>query len=423
MDDFLIALGLNPIDGRSAVSSSVTIGLVVLSAVVSYLLTRYLLLRVVSPAVARSKPDWDEKIRARRVYHLLAYAAPALVLGFAFRIYFEGTTFGRTADFVDTFLSIYLIVIGLLVVNASLGAAQDIYHTYEISKTVPLTGLFQAAKAFLYVVAGLLVVANLLNIPLAFLLWPMVILTAVAGFVFKDPILGFVGGLELAANDMVAIGDLIDVPQAGAFGHVMDITLISVKVRNWDQTIANIPTYSLIDTHFVNWRGLEESGGRRIKAPIYLDASTIRPAAEDVRPSLSQIDHGPDYVARGLSEIAELTVGYRDDGALTNLSLYRAYVIGYLRHHPQINQDLMLMVRLLDPTQEGLPLEIYAFSTETEWVAFEAVQSEILDHVLSMVSLFDLRLFQVPGGTDLRELAQPYRDDQAWEVSQTPHVE
>jgi miniconductance mechanosensitive channel len=397
---------------RTVVANSIILVFLILNAVAAYLVTRYLLLRVLNPAIARAKPTWDKIIIERRIFHLLAYAAPAVTIAILLP-FVLGPYHLRSLDRLETVLEVYLIVIGLLVVNASLNAALDIYRTYELSKTIPLTGLVQGTKVIVFGLGALLVLASLLNIPVGFLIWPLIVLTAVVGFVFKDPIMGFVAGIELAADNLVAIGDWIQVPEAEASGLVLEISLIAVKVQNWDNTITNIPAYSLVSRPFINWRGMFEGGGRRFMRPIYIDVGTIKFCNQEMLESFSEIDYVPEFLERKKSELLERGTADAGDGAslldgrhLTNLTVFRAYVTAYLRNHPKIRQDLMLMVRLLEPTAHGLPVEIYAFSTETEWVAYEMVQSEIVDHVLSIAPEFGLKVFQYPAGTDFTEFIQ-----------------
>jgi miniconductance mechanosensitive channel len=404
----------------SLVAGGIALGLVVLCAVAAYLVTRVLLLRVLNPAIARAKPAWDEIILERRVFHLTAYAAPAIVINLLLPFLFFGTDARRLLDLIDKALSVYLIVIGLLVVNATLNAALDIYRTFELSKTVPLTGVVQGIKVVAYGLAGLFIVAALLGLPPAFLLWPVVILTVGLGFVFKDPILGFVAGIELAADNLVAIGDWIEVPGADASGHVLEISLVAVKVQNWDNTITMIPTYDLVSNPFTNWRGMFEGGGRRFKRPVYIDTNTIKFCTEEMLEAFSRLDYVSEYIEQRRKELADLGVALGDDAAsltdgrgFTNLGVFRAYVIGYLRNHPLINQDLMLMVRLLEPTPHGLPVEIYAFTKKTEWIGHEMIQSDIVDHVLSTAPEFGLKAFQYPAGTDFSQISQRFEGQES----------
>jgi miniconductance mechanosensitive channel len=237
-------------------------------------------------------------------------------------------------------------------------------------------------------------------------------MTAVLMLVFKDPILGFVAGLQLSSNRMVAIGDWVDIPQHDASGDVMEIALTTVKVRNFDNTITTVPTQSLINDSFKNWRGMQESPGRRIKRSIFIDINSIEFCDDDAIARYSKIDYIKEYLKTKKVEVnaynakTESHTESRVNGRrLTNIGTFRAYVLAYLQHHPSINQDLTIMARQLSPTESGLPIEVYAFSSDKNWVNYEGIQADIFDHLLAVLNDFDLRVFQKPSGLDLKNLA------------------
>ncbi len=226
---------------------------------------------------------------------------------------------------------------------------------------------------------------------------------------FKDPILGFVGGIQLSANKMVAIGDWIEMPSHNADGDVTEVALTTVKVRNWDKTITTIPTYDLITSSFKNWRGMQETGGRRMKRSVNIDINTIQLCDEEMLARFSKIQFIREYIDRMKAKVAEYNKEHKvDDSSLvngqrmTNVGTFRAYVVAYLHNHPSINQELTFLVRQLAPGEGGLPIEIYVFINDTEWVGYEAVQADIFDHILAVVPQFDLRVFQNPTGVDFR---------------------
>jgi miniconductance mechanosensitive channel len=236
-------------------------------------------------------------------------------------------------------------------------------------------------------------------------------MTAVLMLVFKDPILGFVAGLQLSSNRMVAIGDWVDIPQHDASGDIMEIALTTVKVRNFDNTITTVPTQSLINDSFKNWRGMQESPGRRIKRSIFIDVNSIGFCDDEALARYSKINYIKNYLQDKKNQVlahnqqtnahAESRVNGR---RLTNIGTFRAYVLAYLKHHPSINQDLTIMARQLAPTDSGLPIEIYAFSSDKNWVNYEGIQADIFDHLFAVISDFDLRVFQKPSGVDLKNL-------------------
>jgi miniconductance mechanosensitive channel len=237
--------------------------------------------------------------------------------------------------------------------------------------------------------------------------------TAVIMLIFKDSILGFVAGIQLTRNDMVRIGDWIEMPKYNADGDVIDVSLNTVKVQNWDKTIATIPTYVLMTDSFRNWRGMADSGGRRIKRALYIDMNSIKFCTEQMLDRFARFEFIRDYIDRKRKEVADYNVeNHVDDSQLvngrrlTNVGTFRAYVEAYLRNHPKVHQDMTFLIRQLAPTEHGLPLEIYVFSNDQVWANYEAIQSDIFDHVLAVVPQFDLRVFQTPSGMDLVDLAK-----------------
>jgi miniconductance mechanosensitive channel len=264
---------------------------------------------------------------------------------------------------------------------------------------VPLTGLVQGTQVAVFVIAGLGALALILHVPAIYLLGGLAAVAAGLSFVFQDPILNFIAGLQLAANKMVAIGDWIEVTEYGADGFVQEINLTAVKVQNWDMTITTLPTYALVSKSFKNWRGMYESGGRRIKRAIYLDVRSI-------------VACTPQLLT-DLAETAEVAV-YLDRQSpantcppVTNLGLFRAYMVDYLKHHAQINPEMLVMVRQLPPTEHGLPLELYAFTIHKDLIPFEIVQSDILEHCFTMLPIFGLVPYQDPTGNDRLGLPIP----------------
>jgi miniconductance mechanosensitive channel len=241
-------------------------------------------------------------------------------------------------------------------------------------------------------------------------------MTAVVLLVFRDTILSLVASIQLTGNDMVQVGDWIEMPSVGADGDVIDIALHTVKVQNWDKTISTIPTYRLITESFKNWRGMSRSGGRRIKRSVYIDQSTIRSLSDEEVERFKRFALLKQYVEEKQAEIAAYNRGLGPEAAaevnwrrMTNVGTLRAYVVNYLRHHPKIHQGMTLIVRQLDPTPQGLPIEIYAFTNTTAWAEYEGIMSDIFDHILAILPEFGLRVFQQPSGADLEKLASGAR--------------
>ena len=235
-------------------------------------------------------------------------------------------------------------------------------------------------------------------------------MTAILLLVFKDSILGLVASIQLTSNDMVRIGDWIEMPKYGADGDVIDVTLHTVKVQNWDKTITTIPSYALISDSFKNWRGMAESGGRRIKRAIYIDLTSIKFCTSEMLDRFEKFQLITDYIRTRKAEITEYNQEHQVDTSelingrnLTNVGTFRAYLVAYLHHHPKIHQDLTFLIRHLPPGEQGLPIEIYVFSNDQVWANYEAIQADIFDHIFSVVPMFDLRLFQNPTGADFQQ--------------------
>jgi miniconductance mechanosensitive channel len=408
---WLRGLGLS---NQVALWVSVAAGIVaiVLLAWVAHLIARKLLLRLVRYLVTRTETRWDDIFLERRVFSRLAHFAPALVVYELTPLVFEGHTGPINAT--EKLVAIYMIVAGLLVLGALLNVANDIYSSFETARRVPLKGFVQVVKVVLYCIGGIVVLAIVVNKTPLYLLSGLGALTAVLLIVFKDPILGFVAGIQLSANRMVAIGDWIEMPSHGADGDVIEVALTTVKVQNWDKTISTIPTYDLITNSFKNWRGMKESGGRRIKRAVHIDVNTVKLCDEGMLARFSRIQLIREYIARKRQEVEEHNRLHEVDDSnlvngrrLTNVGTFRAYVVAYLRSHPRIRQDMTFLVRHLAPGEHGLPIEIYVFANDTVWANYEAIQADIFDHILAVVPQFDLQVFQSPTGGDFRRALGP----------------
>jgi miniconductance mechanosensitive channel len=317
-------------------------------------------------------------------------------------------------------LLIYMIIILMLVLDSLLNTVEDVYQNFRASKEIPIKGFIQVLKLALYFVTAIFVISILLNKTPVYLFSGIGALAAVMMLVFKDSILGFVAGIQLAANKMVSVGDWIEMPNYGADGDVLEVALTTVKVQNWDKTITTIPTYALISESFKNWRGMSESGGRRIKRSVNIDMSSIRFCDVEMLERFGKIQYISEYIETKKIELKEFNQATKVDNAslvngrrMTNIGTFRAYVKAYLQNHPMINKDMTFLIRQLPPTEHGLPIEIYVFSKDQVWANYEAIQADIFDHILAVVPEFDLHVYQNPTGADFRVLNQ---------VTQTGHV-
>jgi len=382
-----------------------------LLCIVADLITRRIILTAVRRIVARSQTDIDDIFLKRGVFTRLSHLMPGLL------IYLFGPgIFGG-----DSFLGIackrggliFILLVLTMTFSAFLNSLIDIYRNTSISRQRPIKSYVQVVKIITYVAMGITIFSALLDKSPAVLLGGIGAMTAVIMLVFKDSILGFVAGIQLSANEMLAMGDWIAMPNYGADGTVTDITLTTVKVQNWDKTITTIPAYSLISDSFKNWRGMEESGGRRIKRALNIDLSSIRFIDREELDRYKRFQLLSDYI---VEKEGELSTWNSENGIdesvpvngrrLTNIGSFRAYVVAYLKSHPLIHDQMTFLVRQLTPTPQGLPLEIYVFSRDQEWANYEAIQADIFDHILAVVPEFGLRVYQQPTGADVLLMGQ-----------------
>lgn len=353
---------------------------------------------------------WDDRLRKNRLVMRMTLFVPAIIIQLSIPTVLNG--YDKAMIVATNVLEIYFIVVIILVLDALINTLHDIYSTLPVSREIPLKVFAQVLKILLYCAGLILVISVLLGQSPIILISGLGALTAVLMLIFKDPILGFTAGIQLITNRMLKNGDWIEMPKYGANGDVEDITLTTVKVRNWDNTITTIPTYALINDSFKNWRGMQESQGRRIMRSIYIDMNSIMFCTPEMLGRFSRINYIADYMQRKFMEVEQHNIQLGDLGSdtvntrrLTNLGTFRAYATAYLRSHPMINTDMTLMVRQLAPTQHGMPIEIYAFCRDKAWVTYEGVQADIFDHLLAIAGEFDLTIYQYPAGTDIQKLS------------------
>ncbi|WP_407353065.1 mechanosensitive ion channel family protein [Luteimonas sp. R10] len=379
----------------------------ILGAALASWITRRVLLRIVRKLVQASPMHWDDALLASGVLSRLAHVVPALVISSG--IAFVPGLPEATVLVVRNVAHAYMVLTVALALGNLFNALGDLYaRDADRARTRPIKGYLQVAKLVVFLIAAVLAIAALIDRSPLILLSGLGAMTAVLLLVFKDTILSLVASVQLSGNDMLRVGDWIEMPALDADGDVIDIALNTVKVQNWDKTITTIPTYRLISESFKNWRGMEESGGRRIKRALLIDQSSVRflePAERDALRRIALIDGYLDAKRRELEEWnAQLEAAGKDPvntRRVTNLGTFRAYVEAYLRAHPQIRQDMTLMVRQLEPGATGVPLQVYCFTATTAWTVYEGIQSDIFDHLLAVLPEFGLRLFQAPGGADV----------------------
>ena len=374
-------------------------------------ITRRALLGAFVRLARRSKTTWDDKFVEHEVLHQLAHLVPALVIYSALPVVLAGRS-GWLVDLLQNGALVYLTVVVVVAINRALNASLAIYNSTQLSSDVPLRPIVQLAQAVVVFSAVVLLVALLINRSATAILGGMGAFTAVLLLVFQQPILGLTAGVQLSANKLIRRGDWISVPKYGADGTVLDISLTTVRVQNWDQTISSIPTHALLTDTFRNWRGMEESGGRRVKRSIAIDVNTIRFMDDEMRERMGKLQFLREYLDVREREIENFNRDQSIDESspgngrrLTNVGSFRAYLVHYLRAHPQVSDRMTFLVRQLDPTPQGLPIEIYIFLTEQRWAEYEALQADIFDHIFAVIPEFGLRAFQQPSGKDLELLS------------------
>jgi len=389
---------------------AVFVVIIVLLAIAAAFVARRLIVRVLHSMFRRTKATWDDRIAERGVLLRLARIAPAIV------VYFSGGLVAPEVPWIGEAIRrvtlAYIVGVSALVIDSVIDVFHDLYREQEFSRKRPIKGFIQLAKVTLYLVAGVLVVTTILDQSPLGILSGLGAMSAVLLLVFRDSILGFVSGIQLSANNMVEIGDWIEMPRYDADGDVIDITLQSIKVQNWDKTITTIPIYALVSDSFRNWRGMSESGGRRIKRSISIDMHSVRFASEEMLTRYRRYSRIRGFLEERQSEIdaynREHAIDLDDSVSgrrMTNLGIFRAYVQEYLHNHPMIRQDMTFLVRHLPPGPTGIPIEIYVFSADQRWAYYESIQADIVDHLLAVIPEFDLRVFQEPSGTELHEIA------------------
>ena len=378
---------------------------VLLAAILIRMIIKIVLVTVISKTAKRTKTQWDNILLKNKFFQRISNLAIPVVLSLFTK------TFVLVIDIWDRVVGLLVVIFVVFIVTSAINAIEEIYRGYAISKTRPIKGVLQVANIINFIIGGVIAVALLVGESPLVLLGGIGAMTAVTSLIFKDAILGFVAGIQLTGNDMVRIGDWIEVPNYSANGTVVDMSLTTVKVENFDNTITTVPAYAMITNAFINWRGMEESGGRRIKRSVYINVSDVRFVEDKDLDHYQEIDLIADYIKSRRDEIKEDNQK-RAQGSnlemntrrLTNLGTFRIYVEEYLKHHPEIRDDTTLMVRQLGTEGQGIPLEIYAFAHTTDWAKYEGIQSNIFDHLYAIAPEFGLTLFQQPSGNDVRKI-------------------
>ena len=391
------------------IATMIGVTLLVVVALAADLVAKRQLVRLLRRLALRTRGTWDDALIEQRVFSRFAQCIPAAV------VMVGAKWIPNIADgvlrMIENAALAYLALMLTLALGATMSAANSIYEQYPIARNRPLKGYIQIAKIILYSIGAILVISALLDRSPLLLLGSFGALTAVLMLVFRDTILSLVASIQLIGNDMVRVGDWIEMPGCSADGDVIDVALHTVKVQNWDKTITTIPTHKLISESFRNWRGMSESGGRRIKRSLLLDQNSIRFLTDEETAKFERFALLENYITTKRQELSTDNTGLNDDEAstvnlrrLTNIGTFRAYIVSYLRGRADISDTMTFLVRQLPPGADGLPIEIYIFTNTTEWVSYEAIQADIFDHLLAIIPEFGLRVYQKPSGMDVRAL-------------------
>ncbi|MDH8679096.1 mechanosensitive ion channel [Fusibacter bizertensis] len=385
--------------------NAIMILLIVFISVVLYFIAKKIILKMLAKFIHKSKTKWDDILLKNKVIDRMIYIIPAVV------IHAFAPIFPTFQVWIQRISLCYIVFIIILVLDKFFDTLNDIYNTFKASKARPIKGYLQVGKIIVYAVGIIVIAGVLMNRSPLILIGSIGAASAVLLLIFQDSILGFVAGIQLTSNNMLQIGDWIEIPKYGVDGDVLEISLHTVKVQNWDKTIVTIPTYALVSESFKNWKGMQEAGGRRIKRSINIDMNSIKFCDEEMLERFDHINFIQDYLKRKKTEIQSYNkenivneISKVNGRHLTNIGTFRAYIENYLKNHPRISQEMTLMVRQLSPDEKGLPLEIYVFTNDTAWVNYEAIQADIFDHILAVISEFDLRIFQSPTGEDLKKI-------------------
>lgn len=410
LNNLLISIGLS--ESTANVVDKLIILLVIIAlAFLAEKLCKRLLIPGIHKLVKSTKATWDDIIFADKVIGGLAgMIAPLLVYLLVSLVYEPGT---EGFIFVQKLCTVYMIAVFIRFLSALLTAFYTIYNKKEEFRDRPLKGLLQTVQVILYFVGGIAIVSILIDKSPAVLLTGLGASAAILMLVFQDSILGFVSGIQLSANDMLRVGDWIEMPKYGVDGDVIEVTLNTVKIQNWDKTIVTIPPTLLMKDSFKNWRGMSESGGRRVKRSIFVDMTSVKFCTPEMLEHYNKIQVLSEYIDEKEKVLTEYNKEHNIDASVmvngrrqTNLGVFRAYLSNYLKNHPSVNHGMTCMVRQLQPTEKGIPLELYFFTATTAWVVYEDIQSDIFDHVLAVIPYFDLNVYQSPSGKDLQHITE-----------------
>jgi miniconductance mechanosensitive channel len=389
INDFLLSYKLSE-NLSGFLSNIIVFGIMLIFSYIAYLITNKYIMKILEKIIQKSKFKWDDILFKKKVFHSLGHIAPAIViLSFS-------STFSVFNEGFKRFAISYIVLSIIFTINGILRTISDIYES-DSKKYRPIKGFIQLIQIVLFSLGGILVLGILINKNFTYLLSGIGALTAVLLVIFKDTLLSLSAHVQLTANKMIRKGDWISMNEYGADGNVIEMTLNTIKVQNWDKTLVYIPTWALINSSFKNWKGMEQSGGRRIKRCIYIDFESIKLFDKDKIDNLKSKNYLSDFLNNFLKSM--------EIKHISNLTLFRKYLVYYIENNNKFNTKMTYIVRHLDYTEHGLPLEIYVFSKEKSWVEYEGVQSELFEYIYSVIEAFELKIYQLPSYDNFKNIS------------------
>ena len=398
LKDWLINIGI-PEDISLYVSVAIDVILLFIVCYVVYWISKKIIFKIFSTFAKKTKSEWDDILLKGKVFSSISHLAPVIILRLFIPLVFSD--FHTIIPVLIKATDIYFIFVIVRTINLFFNSLEIVLKRTPALSDKPMHSYFQLLKIIVYLLGAILVISVFINKSPIYLISAFGAMSAVLLFVFKDTILGFVASIQLSANDMLRVGDWITMSKYGADGDVLRITLNSVKIQNFDKTIVTVPTYALISDSFQNWRGMSESGGRRIKRALNIKINDIMFCTKEMLSKYKKIELVKDYVSKKLIEVEEYNKNIKADKTqlinerkLTNVGVFRNYIDAYLKNNENIKKDFTLMVRQLPPTETGLPLEIYVFTKTVDWLEYENIQADIFDHIIAAAKEFDLEVFE-----------------------------
>ncbi|MFT5265559.1 MAG: miniconductance mechanosensitive channel [Polaribacter sp.] len=408
LTDWLMGLG---VEETSAIYLKLAILLFILFILcfVTNLLVKKILIRSIRLVIKKTKAVWDDALVKNKVFVTLSHVAPAIVIYITTPYVFED--FAGAIPYFLRLVNAYISTVLIIVTINFLNTLKHYSENTKLFRDKPLDSYFQLIKIAIYIIGGIIILSFLLNKSPLYFFSALGAMTVVLLLIFKDTIMGFVASIQLAANDMIQVGDWVSMPKHGADGDVIEMNLTVIKIQNWDKTITTIPTYAFTSESFKNWRGMSKSGGRRIKRSLNIKIGSIKFCTPEMLERFEKVQLIKEYIQEKSKEIEAYNTENKIDESclingrhLTNIGIFRVYAEAYVKFNPDINPNMTCMVRQLLPTEKGLPIEIYTFSNRQEWVKYESIMSDMFDHLIAAVPEFELEIFQNPTGTDFRKL-------------------